>query len=79
MGLLHGREGFDDDDIAAESRRHVIRIWLRDTERQWKLPPPLQLTWARIFDDIERPRRWDVEPVIENGEWQGRGHRSECA
>jgi hypothetical protein len=77
-GLLHGREWFHDSDTSAESRRHVIRLWLRNADLQWSLPPALKLAWARIFDDPHRPVRWNVEPTFEDGEWQGRGHRHEC-
>ena len=78
MGLLHGRQGFHDHDKAAECKRHVMRLWLRNKEMQWTLTPPLELAWARVFDDPERPVRWDAEPVFEDGRWYGRGDRSEC-
>lgn len=78
MGLLHGRECYYDADGSSESRRQVLRLWLRNHELQWKLPPDLQVAWARIFDDSDRPVRWDLEPVLEDGLWQGRGLFSEC-
>lgn len=78
LGLLHGREGFRDNDND-ESRRHVIRLWLRNRELTLKLPPALELAWARIFDDPERLREWIVQPYKdENGVVHGRGRRTEC-
>ena len=76
--ILHGREGFHDDNPSAESKRHLVRLWLRDQEIGWKLPEALSLASARIFEDPERPVRWDIEPIFENGVWQGRGLRAEC-
>lgn len=77
MGLLHGREGFN-DDTEQESKRHLMRLWLRNSKLQWSLPPELRLVWGRIFDDKERSVQWLTEPYIDQGKWIGRGLRSEC-
>lgn len=42
LGLLHSREGFSDKNVV-ESRRHVMRLWLRNNTMTWELPPALQL------------------------------------
>lgn len=75
--LLHGREGFS-DARAIESRRHVMRLWLRNRDMTGSLPPALKLAWARIFDDSERPLHWLVDPYLQDGVWHGRGLRAEC-
>ena len=67
MGLLHGREAFLDEDGSAKSQRHLIRLWLHNSKMMWKLPGQLQLAWARVFDDEERSRRWDIEPRMVDG------------
>ena len=77
IGLLHGRQGFSDRETD-ESRRHVMRLWLRNKKLQWSLPPPLRLAWARVFDDKDRQAHWDPEPYLENGVWYARGPRTEC-
>ncbi|KAI9696523.1 MAG: hypothetical protein M1820_008151 [Bogoriella megaspora] len=59
MAVLHCRENFKDDNA---SQRHLIRTWLNNENMCWKLPPPLELAWARVFDDEERGRRWDIDP-----------------
>ncbi|KAI9689933.1 MAG: hypothetical protein M1822_009815 [Bathelium mastoideum] len=59
MALLHCRTAFQDDNT---SKRHLIRVWLNNEKMCWKLPPALQLAWARVFDDEERGRHWDVDP-----------------
>ena len=61
MGLLHGREAFSDGERSV-SERHLMRLWLHNRERAWKLPLELELVWARVFDDEERTTRWDLEP-----------------
>jgi hypothetical protein len=64
MGILHRREAFKND---SESERHLIRLWLNNEEKCWKLPAPLRLAWARVFEDDERGAFWDIEPPRKNG------------
>lgn len=65
MALLHRRESFTDD--GAKNTRHLIRLWLHNKLMCWKLPAPLQLAWARVFEDEERKEHWDVAPIREGG------------
>lgn len=51
MGILHQREAFENDEAC---ERHLIRIWLNNEAKCWKLPMPLNLAWARVFEDDER-------------------------
>jgi hypothetical protein len=55
-----------------------MRLWLRNRDMQWRLPPALEVAWARNFDDSRRRLRWHAEPTFEDGELQGRGLLSEC-
>lgn len=64
MGVLHRRESFEDDGMI---KRHLIRLWLHNEERCWKLPLPLRLAWARVFEDEERETHWTVNPVGPDG------------
>jgi hypothetical protein len=64
MAILHSREAFVDDVTA---QRHLFRLWLSNQEFLWKLPPSLEVAWARVFDDNERDPIWDWEPVKING------------
>ena len=64
MGILHRREAFKN---GSESERHLIRLWLNNEEKCWKLPAPLRLAWARVFEDDERGTFWDIEPPRKNG------------
>ncbi|KAK3174876.1 hypothetical protein OEA41_002122 [Lepraria neglecta] len=51
IGTLHRREAFENDEAC---ERHLIRIWLNNEAKSWKLPTPLKLAWARVFEDDER-------------------------
>lgn len=64
MGLLHRREAFEDE---GDDHRHLIRLWLNNPRKCWKLPAPLRLAWARVFEDDERMSRWDIDPFDRTG------------
>lgn len=63
MAILHRREAFED---SVTDHRHLVRIWLNNELMCWKLPRPLQLAWARVFED-ERVGHWDIEPPMKDG------------
>jgi len=65
MALLHSREAFQDVE---KTQRHLLRLWLSNKDKMWKLPPALELAWARNFEeDKERKEVWDYAPVRING------------
>jgi len=64
MALLHRREGFEDNERNA---RHLIRLWLHNEEMCWKLPQPLRIAWARVFEDGDRKGYYDIVPPRKNG------------
>jgi hypothetical protein len=64
MGLLHCRDAFEDD---GQNARHLIRLWLHNELMCWKLPQPLRLAWARVFEDRERREYFDLEPPRKDG------------
>ena len=68
LTILHGRQAFWDDS-SVRSQRHLMRLWLHDEEKCWKLPPALLLAWARVFDDKSRDARWDVDHRDPTGEF----------
>jgi hypothetical protein len=60
LGLLHSREAFQDDD---SSRRHLLRLWLRNDDLGWKIPSGLQLEWDNLFEPAEEVKeKWNPEP-----------------
>jgi hypothetical protein len=71
MAVLHRREAFTNSrandgvvrvDDNKDGVRHLVRIWLNNELLCWKLPRPLRLAWARVFEDDEREERWDLVP-----------------
>ena len=64
MAILHRRETFVN---TKSNERHLIRLWLNNEEKCWKLPTPLKLAWARVFEDGERDACWDLIPVRKDG------------
>ena len=60
MAIMHRREAYADE---GPHNRHLIRLWLNNELMCWKLPQPLRIAWARVFDDEERGSHWELEPV----------------
>jgi len=59
-GILHGREAFKD---SLRNKRYVVRLWLRNEELAWKLPPELQMANYRVFYDDDLPANWNIAPT----------------
>lgn len=66
FAVLHGREAYGDHDTnwdvnveEPKSQRHLLRLWLHNTDMAWQLPPTLKLVWARTFDKTRR-RTWQA-------------------
>lgn len=64
MAILHRREAFTNGPGTA---RHLVRVWLNNEMMCWKLPRPLRVAWARVFDDGDREEHWDIEPPRKDG------------
>lgn len=62
LALLHSRRGFTD---SPDCRRHLIRLWLRnsETEKKWSIPEELQASWKDAFEHAGRPQLWPIEPI----------------
>lgn len=54
LSIMHGREAFIDDET---SRRHILRMWLRDAERSWSIAPALKYEIDGTFD-AEPSKEW---------------------
>lgn len=61
LALLHSREPYEDDD---SNTRHLVRMWLRNDELGWEIPPPLKGKWDQIFHgDPDLEEKWAVVPL----------------
>lgn len=47
------------------SRRHLLRLWIRDPENAWTTPEPMRERWNRIYDSklSQGPRVFPLQPV----------------
>ncbi|CAK7262874.1 hypothetical protein SEPCBS119000_000209 [Sporothrix epigloea] len=46
--VLHSRSAYEDTDISA-TRRHLLRLWLRNSELGWKIPESMRGPWEAAF------------------------------
>lgn len=48
------------------SRRHLLRLWIRDPENAWTTPEPMRKRWNKIYDpkSSQGPCVFPLEPVI---------------
>ncbi|CAA7269759.1 unnamed protein product [Cyclocybe aegerita] len=46
LSVFHARDAFRD---TPEHKRHLLRLWLRDEEKAWKLPSELEPQWKKIY------------------------------
>ena len=64
LSILHAREAFETVD-SDKTRRHLLRLILKDDELAWKVPPSL----APLVDDMYEHRAedeifpWSAEPL----------------
>lgn len=59
FALLHSREIFRD---TPESRRYMLRLWLKNEELAWKLPQVMEWGNRTVFYDDEVQEVWNVAP-----------------
>jgi hypothetical protein len=57
--LLHRREAYDDDETTS---RHLVRLWLRSTERGWRVPLRMLLPWKTAYDSKIQTRIYALHP-----------------
>ncbi|KAI1828170.1 TfdA family taurine catabolism dioxygenase TauD [Xylaria intraflava] len=62
LAIFHARDGFTD---TPEKQRHLVRLWLRDSENAWELPEGLQWQWDQIYKDVSiEDQVFPLEPYI---------------
>ncbi|KAI1110586.1 Clavaminate synthase-like protein [Nemania sp. NC0429] len=62
---LHARDAYEDDKTAT---RHLVRLWLRDSEFAWEIPESMRTPWEVSFGARAKKiinRRYPVEPMPE--------------
>lgn len=59
----------------ASDRRHLLRMWLRDSEYGWDIPHALSQTkqWQRLWD-LDMEEQWfPLEPVVKSERFTSQG------
>jgi hypothetical protein len=73
LALLHARDKFLDSHQSTGNARHLLKLFLRDTAKAWKLPPAMRPQWAELFEHRGSGEREETFPVtypkqLEQGE-----------
>lgn len=58
--LLHRREAYDDEQTTS---RHLVRLWLRNTERAWPIPSAMMLPWQKAYESENQTRIYALHPL----------------
>lgn len=55
------------------SRRHLLRLWLRDPENAWESPKALDWRWDQLYKNITPDSQvFPLEPYIRSASNKGR-------
>jgi hypothetical protein len=61
LAMFHARKAFSEKE---DSRRTILRLWLRNEQLAWRTPTTLEETWFNTYG--MSPRRevafWKIEP-----------------
>lgn len=57
--LLHRRDAYRDDERTA---RHLVRLWLRNTQLGWPVPAPMLPPWLAAYGDRAAPPQYALHP-----------------
>lgn len=69
LALFHARTGFDDGGIPL--KRHLVKMYFRDPEQGWNIPPSMENEWKTSYSpnlaDGTRKETWHIlyQPGIE--------------
>ncbi|KAL2009023.1 hypothetical protein VTN00DRAFT_7217 [Thermoascus crustaceus] len=58
LAILHSREAFEDD---TSHTRYLVRLWLKNEELAWTIPPALVSGNEKSFDE-ELAEKWNIVP-----------------
>ncbi|KAF7194673.1 Taurine hydroxylase-like protein SAT17 [Pseudocercospora fuligena] len=65
LSIFHAREGFTD---TLDKQRHLIRLWLRDSEYAWPTPEALKSRWDFVYTGVTPENSvFPLEPFIRDG------------
>lgn len=51
--VMHSRSAYEDAEVSTDgdvvARRHLLRLWLRNSELGWKIPESMRAPWETAF------------------------------
>jgi hypothetical protein len=47
--FVHARDSYTDSDLEVGSRRHLVRLWLRNSKLGWDVPAAMRAPWEAAF------------------------------
>ncbi|KAF2466507.1 Clavaminate synthase-like protein [Lindgomyces ingoldianus] len=50
LSIFHTRDGFTNTEA---QQRHLVRLWLRDSELAWKTPEGLEGRWDKVYEGVK--------------------------
>ncbi|KAI5865234.1 Clavaminate synthase-like protein [Durotheca rogersii] len=68
LGLLHARESYQD---GPSSSRHLVRLWLRNTQLGWPIPRSMAMPWDAAFGEPAARVVNKYYPVMPMPEYMG--------
>jgi hypothetical protein len=63
LATIHGRSGFTDGNCHKDMR-HLLRLWIRDEELGWEIPPALKSEWQKVFTISAEDQVWPRGPTV---------------
>ncbi|PKS11057.1 hypothetical protein jhhlp_002818 [Lomentospora prolificans] len=60
--IMHRRDSYDDD---ADSSRHLVRLWLRDSQMAWAVPEDMKMAWKAAYERREEDGIYAIHPMPE--------------
>ena len=62
LSVFHSRNGIVDEP---GKERHLLRLWLRDSEYAWETPAPLHGRWDAVYGNLSAEEQvFTLEPQI---------------
>jgi len=60
--VLHRRDSYHDDD---DTSRHLVRLWLRNSQMGWAVPEEMQMPWKAAYGRKEEDGVYAILPMPE--------------
>ncbi|TGZ76626.1 Clavaminate synthase-like protein [Ascodesmis nigricans] len=60
----HGGGDDEGDKSGKKGKRHLVRLWLRDSTRGWEVPEVWAERWREVYG-YAGEQRWPVRPVVD--------------